>query len=231
MNYVISDIHGYLDEYLELLKKIRFKDSDNLYVLGDVADKGPEPVKVLQDMMYRSNVFPFLGNHDYYAMKLLIALDKGMENISSKERNEIQSWIKDSGMITAKQIMALSEEEREDLLDYMEEFQMYASIKAGRKEYILVHAGLDNFRPDRELEDYHYSELIYHEPDYDKVYYKNKILVTGHRPTFKIDSACRGQIIEKNNHVAVDCGAGYGICLGAYCLETGGKFYVEIRER
>ncbi len=230
MNYVISDIHGYYKEYLELLKKIKFKDSDNLYVLGDIVDKGPEPVKVLQDMMLRVNVFPLLGNHDYSAMKLLLAKQKGRDGLSAEEQMELKAWMQDGGAVTAKQFMELSEEEREDILDYMEEFLLYGEVKVGRGVYVLAHAGLDNFSPDRPLEDYHYSELIYHQPDYNRVYFKDKILVTGHRPTFKIDEQYRGMIFEKNNHVAIDCGAAYGERLGVYCLETGKKYYVDIQE-
>ena len=45
MLYVCSDIHGCYDEYLELLKKIKFRDSDDLYVLGDAVDRGPKPIE------------------------------------------------------------------------------------------------------------------------------------------------------------------------------------------
>lgn len=231
MNYVISDIHGYYEEYLELLEQMKFKESDNLYVLGDIVDKGPEPVKLLQDMMFRVNVFPLLGNHDYSAMKLLMAMQKGKDALSADAQEELKAWMQDGGAVTAKQFMELDEEEREDLLDYMEEFLLYAQVKAGRSRFVLVHAGLDSFSPERALEDYHYSELIYHEPDYNKIYFKDQILVTGHRPTFKIDEQYRGRIFEKNNHVAIDCGAAYGERLGAYCLETGKKYYVDIKER
>jgi serine/threonine protein phosphatase 1 len=233
MNYVISDIHGHYEEYLKLLKQVNFKESDNLYVLGDVVDRGPEPVKVLQDMMMRVNVFPLLGNHDYFAMRFLMAMQKpkGISGLPAQEQQELKIWIQDGGAVTAKQIMELDEEEREDLLDYMEEFLLYAQVKAGRNRYVLVHAGLDHFSPDRALEDYHYSELIYREPDYDQVYFKDQILVTGHRPTFKIDEKYRGMIMEKNNHVAIDCGAAYGERLGAYCLETGKQYYVDIEEQ
>ena len=56
MNYVISDIHGCYKEYQKLLEKIYFSDTDVLYLMGDMVDRGPEPVKVLQDVMLRSNV-------------------------------------------------------------------------------------------------------------------------------------------------------------------------------
>lgn len=68
MIYCISDIHGMYDLYIELLKKINLQDNDVLFVLGDVVDRGPEPMKILLDMMERDNVIPFLGNHDYMAL-------------------------------------------------------------------------------------------------------------------------------------------------------------------
>ena len=44
MIYFMSDIHGCYKEYMELLEKIHFSDEDELYVVGDVVDRGPEPV-------------------------------------------------------------------------------------------------------------------------------------------------------------------------------------------
>ena len=56
MHYVISDIHGCYSQYIELLNKISFSDEDELFVLGDAVDRGPEPIRVLRDMMMRPNV-------------------------------------------------------------------------------------------------------------------------------------------------------------------------------
>lgn len=50
MIYAMSDIHGCYQQYKELLEKIHFSEDDILYVLGDVIDRGPEPLKVLQDV-------------------------------------------------------------------------------------------------------------------------------------------------------------------------------------
>ena len=55
MTYVMSDIHGEYEKYLEMLKLIRFSDEDELFVLGDVLDRGPEPIKLIMDMMYIEN--------------------------------------------------------------------------------------------------------------------------------------------------------------------------------
>ena len=46
--YVLSDIHGQYNLFTDVLNKINLKDSDTLYVLGDVLDRGDNPIKVLQ---------------------------------------------------------------------------------------------------------------------------------------------------------------------------------------
>ena len=71
MVYVMSDIHGKYDMYMNMLEKIGFSDDDILYVLGDVVDRGPEPAKILLDMMKRKNVVPLLGNHEAMAYPVL----------------------------------------------------------------------------------------------------------------------------------------------------------------
>ncbi len=45
--YVISDIHGQYKMFLDLLDKIKLKDTDTLYILGDILDRGPIPLRHL----------------------------------------------------------------------------------------------------------------------------------------------------------------------------------------
>ena len=42
MIYVMSDIHGQASAFYKMLKKICFSDNDQMYVLGDVIDRGPD---------------------------------------------------------------------------------------------------------------------------------------------------------------------------------------------
>ena len=67
MIYAISDIHGCFEQYQAMLQEISFSSRDTLYVLGDVIDRGPDGIRILQDMMLRSNVLPLLGNHEFTA--------------------------------------------------------------------------------------------------------------------------------------------------------------------
>jgi serine/threonine protein phosphatase 1 len=53
----MADIHGEYEKYKRLLKAIDLRESDTLYVLGDVLDCGAQSMEVLFDMMRRLNPF------------------------------------------------------------------------------------------------------------------------------------------------------------------------------
>jgi hypothetical protein len=60
---LIGDIHGCSHELLELLDKISFVSADNLILLGDLVNKGPDPggvVKIVQSL----KCVCLRGNHD-----------------------------------------------------------------------------------------------------------------------------------------------------------------------
>ena len=85
MIYVMSDLHGCFEEYKRMLEKIDFKESDTLYILGDIVDRGSQSIQILQDMMVRSNVFPILENHEYMLNECLdfMLSEINEENIST----------------------------------------------------------------------------------------------------------------------------------------------------
>lgn len=232
MTYVVSDIHGNFKKYLKLLEKINFQCCDTLFVLGDIVDRGKQPMEILTDMMYRSNVIPILGNHEFMALESLRILSSEIteESIISFEQNFLESavnWIELGGQTTIDEFMKLSKESQNDLLDYLLEFSLYEEVTVKGQDYVLVHAGLSNFAPERKLEDYQLHEIIFENPEYWRTYFPNKILVTGHTPTRLIDGNIKPDFIFKaNNHIAIDCGVGYGGKLGAICLDTGEEFYV-----
>lgn len=87
-------------------EKIHFSEADELYVLGDVVDRGPEPVKVLQDMKKRTNVIFILGNHDFtmYSIMKKLAMEITQENYDSHLTEEyiqlLRLWLQDGGQST-----------------------------------------------------------------------------------------------------------------------------------
>ena len=233
MIYVMSDIHGCYKEYLKALEMINFNDRDELYVLGDIVDRGEEPIKLLQDMMLRHNVFPIIGNHDYMALTVLkkLCVEITEENVETHLNEDdmlnYAHWISDGGKTTCEQFQKLDREEQLDIIDYLEEFTLYEEIHLNNKNYILVHAGLNPFDKDKELAEYSIDEVIFKSVDYDKKYFDDKYLITGHKPTISIDKNKKGQIIEKNNHIAIDCGCVFGLNLGVFCLNTHEKWYIS----
>lgn len=236
--YIISDIHGCYREYKELLKKIHFSDEDELFILGDVCDRGCMPVSVLKDIMNRPNVFLIKGNHEVMAFSVLknfLNVEITDESIKALEDEGIYSfldWLDNGGETTLNQFMALSKEEREDIMLYLEESDDYEMLELNGKLYILVHAGLNNFSPDKELDEYSLNDIIWDRPDYNKNYFSSEkiFLVTGHTPTPLIRKDKKPLIYKEHGHIAIDCGCCFGGRLAAYCLETGEATYVDFEK-
>ena len=235
MIYVMSDIHGCYEEYRKLLEKIHFSDEDELYVLGDVVDRGPEPIKVLQDMMMRPNVYPVLGNHEYMALMVLSKLNVEVteenceSHLSDTDILSMLNWQMDGGQVTMDAFQKLSRDDKADVLDYLQEFSLYEEVYVNDKRYVLVHAGLAEFDPEKELDEYELQDFLFHRPDYKKEHFADgkTILVTGHTPTFSIREDQQPLIYEGHGHLAIDCGCCYGKNLAVYCLDNGRIEYVR----
>lgn len=166
MIYVMSDLHGCFEEYKRMLEKIDFKDSDILYILGDIVDRGSQSIQILQDMMVRSNVFPILGNHEYMLNECLdfMLSEINEENVSTiNDSNIIQkltSWITENGGApTFEQLNHLSKEELLDLQEYLMEFEIYKSLEVNQERFVLVHA---NMKPEylNDIEKYLMNSLL-----------------------------------------------------------------------
>lgn len=235
--YCISDIHGCYDEYMELLEKIHFSDEDTLYNLGDIIDRGPEPMKVLRDIMARPNVISILGNHEYMAYTILSRLNVEITegNVETQlDRNLMEGiavWFSNGGRVTLDAFRHLSREDKTAVLEFMSDMDLYEEIEVSGQDYILVHAGLGNFTPWKPLERYSIDELVWDRSDYGRVYHDDRILITGHTPTVNLADDNEGTIVRKNNQIAIDCGCCFGFQLGALCLETGEEFYVKCRHK
>ena len=234
MQYAVSDIHGCYDKYIQLLHRLGLKDSDTLYVLGDMIDRGPDGLKILMDISMRPNVVPFLGNHEYAALTCLPWL---MEELTEENTEpdvllwrlqSTQGWISDGGETTIAEFRRLSTEARQDVLDILEDLTVYEEVKAGGREFVLVHAGLGGFSPDKPLDDYQLDELILSRPEPGQVYFPDKYLVFGHTPTPYYTGARPedARIYRKDMMIAIDCGCVSGGPLGCICLDTLEEIYV-----
>lgn len=229
MIYACSDIHGHYDKYRAMLEKIHFKNTDTFYILGDVIDRGPDGIKILQDMIDRANVIPILGNHEFTAAMCLPWLmeevtEQNLDALSEDQIAALSEWIRNGGGPTLRALKLLNQREREEILEYLRDMDLYAEVRAGGKDFVLVHAGLDHFAPDKPLEEYGLTDFLFGQPRADVVYYPEKTVILGHTPTRLLSG--QDEILSLSTMIDVDCGCGFGGPLGCLCLETMQEFYV-----
>lgn len=232
MIYVTAALHGYYDKYMALIKEIDLKKDDVLFVLGDIVDGGDKGIEILMDMMMRDNVFPILGEHDLIAYEVLSGIASETKDditapLSKELADRCNEWVNRGGEGTLEGFAKLSDDDKEALLEYMEEFTIYEEVEAGGIEYVLCHNMPDNFFIDDELENYSAEDILTGSIDYDKEYFSGKVLVTGEDITIEIDRNTHGRIFKNEYHVGVNCGGYLGGLTAAYCLDTGEEFYVN----
>ena len=144
---------------MDLLEKIRLKDSDTLYILGDVLDRGAHPIRVLLKLMEMPNVVLIAGNHEIMALECLDFLRKEITEASLAEIDDellenLILWEINGARTTMNEFRALDPDLQEDVIDYLKDALLYQEAEAGGKRYLLVHAGLGNFSEIKKFADY-----------------------------------------------------------------------------
>lgn len=230
--YVMGDIHGEYGAFMDLLEQIQLKETDTLYILGDILDRGPHPIKVLLKLMEMPNVICLVGNHELMALECLEFLmkeitDVSIDEIDSETLDNLVTWQYNGSKTTIDEFRSLSREMQQEVLYFIKEFSIYEEVSVNEKDYLLVHGGLGNYWPGKDIDEYSLKELIWDRAEYDITYFEDVYVVTGHTPTQEIIGNPRpGYIYQKNNHIAMDCGCNRPDGrLAALCLDTGEEFY------
>lgn len=162
--WVIGDIHGCHKTFLTLLDQIQLLADDQLFLLGDFINKGPESLKVLEEIIgLKGDVFPLLGNHDKMFLDFYVD-----ENLSSAEllRSLNSSQLVNADKVTQRKIA---------------EFYLRLPYYYTTGNVILVHAGF-NFETDDIFGDTE-AMITIKKFDYDPKKVSGKTIVHGHYPT------------------------------------------------
>lgn len=233
MIYIMSDIHGAYDKFMEMLEKINFSEEDELYILGDCNDRGPKVAEVYIEIMGRKNVHCLMGNHEHmmigglpYPFRYLRA------GLPFVRYDDYDLWVANGGDETCVSFVSAGAETVAKIYDFVLSLPFYREVECGGKKYLLVHGGLCNYDPNRELSDYTVEELVWDRGDFDAKYYPDKYdkIIVGHTPTFLIRKDRPTSIYHgKGNVIDIDCGAiysDYGGRLACLCLDTMEEFYV-----
>lgn len=159
--YVMSDLHGCMEEFRKMLKLIRFSSEDELILDGDYIDRGPHSLRMLRWVMNSpKNVTLLRGNHDdnfYSYVRLMKALDDTVhvlgETPSPAEMEKLYSFAyyysQKNGayfdhygtiyeLITEKQV-PFSDFQR--FAAFLKSLPCIAERTVGDRHYLIVHAG------------------------------------------------------------------------------------------
>ena len=131
MKYCMSDIHGESERYFQMLKEIQFSSDDQLYIIGDVIDRGPGGIEILKDIMPRENVVLLLGNHELMCRQ---AMQK------NRTPQAMSIWMQNGGGATYRELLFyMTKEERLQVLQYISRCPEALEVKHGKRKFFLVH--------------------------------------------------------------------------------------------
>ena len=68
----IGDVHGCVDELLDLFYALKYRDDDHLIFVGDLLDRGPDSasvVRIVRRKVQENNAVCVMGNHDEWYVR------------------------------------------------------------------------------------------------------------------------------------------------------------------
>lgn len=234
MIYAISDLHGCPPEqFFALLKKAEFSDGDFLFVLGDVIDRGEHGITLLRWMAEQPNVHMLLGNHEAMMLSCEFLFqqitEETLADLDAEKLAMYHTWLENGGEDTITQFHALMKQDPEvamGLLDYLHEAPLYELLEVNGRKILLVHGGLENFAPDKPLDDYEPDDFLWARPRWDTRYYEDILTVFGHTPTIAFGLENRRRALRRPTWICIDAGVSAGFAPMLLRLDDLKEFYL-----
>jgi len=221
MIYVISDIHGCLERFKAMLSLIRFTGGDTMYVIGDMIDRGEDPIGVVRYVMNHDNIHASMGNHEQFMIKA----------DSTIIADPLSDWQLNGGISTINQLSKMTGTVRKIVFQYLQRLPyVFTILMPNDKVFKLVHAGLEinNDGTIKKKQDTNFMTWARHSYMFNQSKKHKEIIVSGHAPTFFIENIKPedAQIINRGNRIYIDCGCAYKGKLSCLCLNNMREFYV-----
>jgi serine/threonine protein phosphatase 1 len=193
--YAITDIHGCARTFKALvLEQLRLRKEDELYLLGDYVNKGPDSKGVIDFILHLQKqhyqVYCLRGNHDQMLLNAARAGDRALHLTPEEKKLTLQSFnISDITHLPDRYVSFLNS------LSYYFELP----------DYFLVHAGFDFKQPDIFRDTDAMMNIRNYEVDWEKL--SNKQLLHGHTP-IALATIQKG-VNERNVCLNLDAGCVY----------------------
>ncbi len=231
MIYVTSDLHGCFKEFKQLLEYVHFSEEDYLYIIGDVLGRGDEPIPLLQYVMAHKNMELLLGNHE---QAFLWNMDENTSIFSDEEVRAL--WLKHSGRETYEQYMALTQEERAEILAYVKQCPLYKIV--GKN--ILAHAGIEtkditydslkelmnqqkSFKMLWQTKEFYCEPMELSDPEVRVFFGHMFSLIIRQDRGEALDST---EVWKDKNRIGLDCGYSFGGKMVMYDLDQDKEYYL-----
>ena len=245
--YAISDIHGCFDAFEEALQIVDFCDDDELYILGDIVDRGPKIGECIEWLVDHdangkdSNVHFIMGNHEEMTDWSFM----GRWSAFRFDEVCVHDWKHNGGKKTIEQMRRLSPNVLEVFQHIVKRAPKSLGIHVADEFVFLSHAGVRPAEPESEPGEW----LIQAEQDLLWIgvgWYRSSSdapfhVVSGHTPTVALcehvpnyicpdevlkEGRC-GRMMHWGHKHCIDCGCVYGFNLGILRLDDWQAFYVD----
>lgn len=126
--WCFSDLHG---EFAIFQKMQKILGADDVcWCLGDCIDRGPDGIKIIQEIRKDSRFKMLKGNHE----EMMITAMTG-------DTTDKQLWIGNGGNPTLLALDALTPEEKWDIINWCDNLDSIANICVNGKKILLCHSG------------------------------------------------------------------------------------------
>ncbi len=189
---IIGDVHGHYKALITLLTAIAPGQADQVYFLGDLIDRGPDSLHVV-DFVQQSGYGCLLGNHE----QLMIDSFPNGRPFSPA----LQAWLYSGGRATVT-----SYGETGILLDHLDWMKTLPThLDLG--DLWLVHAGVHPLLPiaAQSTQEFCWIRDEFHSST--KPYFEDKLIITGHTITFTLPKVAPGEIAQGCGWLGIDTGA------------------------
>ena len=197
--YVISDLHGQYKMFKKLLEKAAFSDADQLYMLGDAIDRGPDGIKILQYVMNTPNMHFLLGNHEFMMLNAVDLNGSASAYADYLPGRDAALWYySNGGNKTYAKYKRLKKADRMKLLDWLINRPLSTKVEVNGNTYLLTHSFFNLDKIDVPYKDIDYEtvwDIVWQSPFRWDLYLDNKeytkyepwVFIIGHVPTCHAD--------------------------------------------
>lgn len=221
MIYVMSDIHGNDVRFRSVMKQIKLKPEDHLYILGDVVDRFPDGLGILRETMKAKNITLLLGNHEYMMWNAIT---------HPEDEDARLNWFWNGGGITYTSFKYCNKKYKKEVLDYIAQLPVNVEINVNGRDYILTHAAPEDMYG--AYKNQYKNKILFavwHRLRRHDYLPEGKTVIFGHTPTYEYSFQWPMRVWYGQNRIGIDCGCAdlQTGRLGCLRLDDMKEFYSE----